>query len=286
MIKVRRGACPPSLDGAGSAGGKERAKAIALYSDPANAEKSFDFKAYKGSDVIAALQKAFGVKCAYCESRYGAVGPADIEHYRPKGAIQLPDGSLRKPGYFWLAAEWTNLLPSCIDCNRARGHEYEDGPGVTGKANQFPLVDESRRASEPGKERGERPYLLDPTVDDPDEHLEFIDEGLVRGALRNGGESDRGNKTIAVLGLRRPHLVGERRDRLLEVDRSARRFVKAAKRLDADPSDSYARENLEEAVQELKAATHPSARYAGMARQRVLPLLAKFGIRPSWIDVD
>jgi len=278
MIKVPRGPCPASLDGAGSTGGKERAKAIAHYADPANAEKSFDFKAYKGDDVIAALQRAFGVKCAYCESRYGAVGPADIEHYRPKGAIQLPDGSLKKPGYFWLAADWSNLLPSCIDCNRARGHEYEDGHGVTGKANLFPLEDESRRASEPGREYGEEPYLLDPTVDDPDEHLEFIDEGLIRGALRNGRESDRGNETIAVLGLRRPHLVGERRDQLLEVDRSARRLVKAAKRLDADPSDRYARENLEEAVEELKAAIHPSARYAGMARQRIRPLLGEVGI--------
>jgi hypothetical protein len=278
MIKVPRGACPPSLDGAGSAGGKEWAKAIAHYADPANAEKRFDFKAYKGSDVIAALQSAFGVKCAYCESRYGAVGPADIEHYRPKGAIQLPDGTLKKPGYFWLAADWTNLLPSCIDCNRERGHEYEEGPGVTGKANQFPLIDESKRASEPGRENGEEPYLLDPTIDDPDEHLEFIDEGLVRSALRNGDESARGNKTIAIVGLRRPHLVGERRDRLLEVDRALRRFVKAAKRLDADRSDRYARENLEEAMEELKAAIHPSARYAGMARQRVRPVLAQFGI--------
>lgn len=278
MIKVPRGACPPSLDGVDSAGGKERAKAIAHYADPANAEKSFDFKAYKGNDVIAALQSAFGVKCAYCESRYGAVGPADIEHYRPKGAIELPDGTLQKPGYFWLAADWTNLLPSCIDCNRERGHEYEDGSGVTGKANQFPLVDESQRAAEPGKESGEEPYLLDPTVDDPDEHLEFIDDGLVRGALLDGGESDRGNETIAVLGLRRPHLVGERRDRLLEVDRSVRRFGKAAKRLDEDPTDSYARENLEEAIEELKAAIHPSAQYAGMARQRVRPFLAQVGI--------
>ncbi|HUC06973.1 MAG TPA: hypothetical protein VMR96_02700 [Solirubrobacterales bacterium] len=278
MIKVPRGACPPSLSGEGSAGGKERARAIAHYADPVKAQKSFDFKAYKGADVIAALQSAFGVKCAYCESRYGAVGPADIEHYRPKGAIQLPDGTLQKRGYFWLAADWANLLPSCIDCNRARGHEYEDGSAVTGKANQFPLIDESRRAAGPGREGAEEPYLLDPTVDEPDEHLEFIDHGLVRGALLNGRESDRGSETIGVVGLRRPHLVDARRDRLLEVDRAVHRLVKAAKKLDADSSDSYARENLEEAIEELKAAIHPSAEYAAMARQRVRPILAQVGI--------
>lgn len=278
MIKVARGACPPSLNGAASAGGEERARAIAHYAVPANAEKSFDFKAYKGDDVIAALQSAFGVKCAYCESRYGAVGPADIEHYRPKGAVKLPDGTLQKPGYFWLASDWANLLPSCIDCNQARGHEYEDGPGVTGKANQFPLADESKRASEPGAETREDPYLLDPTVDEPDEHLEFIDGGLVRSALGNGRECERGNETIAVVGLRRPHLVDERRDCLIEVDRSIRRLVKAAKRLDRAASDSYARENLEEAIEELKDSIHPSARYAGMARQRIRPVLAQVGI--------
>ena len=149
MIAVTRGLHPASLNGARSAGGEERQEATDFYADSTNNDESFDFKAYKKPDVVAALEAMFGQKCCYCESDYGAVAPTDIEHYRPKGAILDPDGKIRKPGYYWLAAEWTNLLPSCIDCNRERGHEYEDGREVTGKANKFPLVDETKRAAAP-----------------------------------------------------------------------------------------------------------------------------------------
>ncbi|MEF9674035.1 hypothetical protein QNM99_25505 [Pseudomonas sp. PCH446] len=41
----------------------------------------------------------------------------DVEHYRPKGAVS-EDAS--HPGYWWVAMDWDNLLPSCIDCNRKR----------------------------------------------------------------------------------------------------------------------------------------------------------------------
>lgn len=277
MIFRTRGAIPASLDGAQSAGVKERGKAIAFYADPTNDRRSFDFKAYKARDVIAALQRDFGTKCAYCESDYGSVTAADIEHYRPKGAIQLPNGRRRKPGYYWLAAEWENLLPSCPDCNRARGHEYDDGHGVTGKANQFPLVDENRRASAPGGEADEEPYLLDPTVDDPKAHLEFTQDGFVVAARPNGEESERGRQTIEVLGLSRPLLVRDRRDQQLSVEGILRRFRRAVTRL-AEGEDRYARENLAEAIDELKAKVHPSAPYAAMARQRARPVLEELGI--------
>lgn len=278
MIATSRGACPVSLTGDRSAGGEEREAAIVFYADQTNSQRSFDFKAYKKGDVIAALQRDFGSKCAYCESDYGAMTPADIEHYRPKGAIQLPDGTRRKPGYYWLASEWSNLLPSCIDCNRSRGHEYDEGHGVTGKANQFPLVDEAKRASLPGGEQHEGPYLLNPTRDDPDEHLEFIDRGVVRATMQNGGESERGKRTIDVVGLQRPLLVNTRRDRLLDVDGIIKRFERAAEQLDADPQNAYAKANLREAITELKAKTQRSAPYAGMARQRARPILESIGI--------
>ena len=47
-------------------------------------------------------------KCAFCESRPQATGDVEIEHYIAK-TIDLN-----------LAFEWTNLLPSCRKCNRAK----------------------------------------------------------------------------------------------------------------------------------------------------------------------
>ena len=86
------------------------------------------------------LENVFPDKCAYCERAIsGYYG--DAEHFRPKGAVKaiganrsavIPeckfvhpvDGSevaMIHPGYFWLAYDWRNLLPSCVYCNSGQG---------------------------------------------------------------------------------------------------------------------------------------------------------------------
>jgi uncharacterized protein (TIGR02646 family) len=280
MIRAARNGAPPSLDGADSSGGRERRDAIEFYSDRANRDRGFDFKAYKGSDVAAGLEAMFGRKCAYCESDYGPVAPTDIEHYRPKGAVIGSDGKPRKPGYYWLAAEWSNLLPSCIDCNRARGHEFDDGRVVSGKANQFPLADESKRAVAPDEEGAEEPLLLDPTRDHPEEHLEFIPKGLVRPALVDGAESHRGRATIDVLGLSRRELNQARRDRQLWIEDAIAAFKDAALQVKQAPGDAFAQRALERALRALKKYMDPSSPYAAMAREQIEPVLEEVGITP------
>src|SRR5262249_50347678 len=134
------------------------------------------------------LLKLFNGKCAYCEGALAADQPGDVEHYRPKGRIKddagkivtvLIDGEeVEHPGYWWLAYEWTNLLPSCIDCNRARGHGDDDEEA--GKGEQFPV--KGSRALRPGDEANEVPLLADPSFPnfDPSEHFEFLENGRIR----------------------------------------------------------------------------------------------------------
>ena len=114
MIFVDRSTVPKptALDGEISKAAQELAAARQHFaqSNPG----SFHFKIYKDATVKSALEKLFHGKCAYCETKYEANQPVDIEHYRPKSAYMV-DGKLTKPGYWWLAADWTNLLPSCID---------------------------------------------------------------------------------------------------------------------------------------------------------------------------
>lgn len=279
MIRVARGACPPSLEGPASAGAKEAARARAHFENPATSDRKFNFRAYKGPDVRAALEAMFGLKCAYCESVYGATGPMTVEHYRPKGGYELPDGKLQKPGYWWLGSTWTNLLPSCTDCNSERGHDYEEARLVTGKANRFPLVDESMRSRGAGQERDEKPLLLDPTVDDPEVHLEFIEKGVVAAAETDGRECERGGETIEVLGLRRPNLVKVRRDHLRKVEGAIRRYLRAVLRFDRE-GGVEARAVLVEAVADLQDYMEGSSPYAGMARQRIRRELKRAGLSP------
>jgi uncharacterized protein (TIGR02646 family) len=107
--------------------------------------KPFKFKVY--GSARESLMKTFGGKCAYCEGLIENTQPGDVEHYRPKGGV-LVDGEL-KPGYYWLAATWDNLLISCIDCNRQRKQLIKGlGRVKAGKLNQFPLVEEKKTRQE------------------------------------------------------------------------------------------------------------------------------------------
>jgi uncharacterized protein (TIGR02646 family) len=227
MIKVDRTKVPaPTIL---TAKGKEELKrAEAHYtkqqSRKARGEKvaSFSFAVYSMREVKAVLEELFHGKCAYCESRYAATQPMDVEHWRPKGKVVEDDGTEVWPGYYWLAAHWENLLPSCIDCNRERQQTVlPDGTVKTlGKANQFPLRDCGKRALRREDLDGEEPLLLDPCgADDPAEHMEFMPDGDLRARPDStGAKSAKGKASIKVFALNRSALVLERRQvlRLLE----------------------------------------------------------------------
>lgn len=227
MIRRPRGpALPTALSGARSRGGKELAKATAHYraelarvkklepGSKAARVKSFEFKAYGDESVKRALTDLFEGKCAYCESLYASTQPMDVEHFRPKSEIRLDSGETLRPGYWWLAATWENLLPSCIDCNRERGQDelFTDGSRrstKSGKECRFPLEDETLRARSPRSRRRvehERPLLLDPCEPDldPSVHLDFGADGIVRARTR------RGTRSIEIYGLNRTELVRAR----------------------------------------------------------------------------
>ncbi len=229
MIHVSRsGVKPAILTGDDSAGKRERARATAFFDVRANRLKKFpgDFKVYKEKEVKLVLNELFHGKCAYCESIYSQVHPVDVEHFRPKAAV-AHQGELRKPGYYWLAAEWTNLFPSCIDCNRERWHPAVDQsaePELSGKANWFPITNEAQRAEYPDQEQDEVRELLDPCRDRPDDHLSFRKDDFVDAT------SAKGQTSIDVLGLNRPGLVRERGDVRLQVKNQMTQTTKALKR--------------------------------------------------------
>jgi len=214
---------------------------------------NYSFRAYKGEDVKLALEKLFRGKCAYCESVYASIQPMDVEHWRPKGAIDRLDDNgiphIRKPGYYWLAADWNNLLPSCIDCNRQRKHldlgatpllsqqnanqpfqysvDEKDLPAKTveeigrrrklGKQNLFPVA-ENRYAASLEDLPQENPLLLNPCEHFPEDYLRYTDKAIAlpqRGL--EGWKLQRAENSILIYGLNRSQLVYERREHMLEI---------------------------------------------------------------------
>ena len=235
-------------------------------------EFSFKFAAY-GDDLLReALNKTYAYKCAYCETFYGASQPVAVEHYRPKGAFV--EGKVRvKPGYYWLAASWQNLLPSCTDCNSPRRQEMEAGKKVVrGKGNYFPLEPGSKRAHSPGREVSEKPLLLHPEIDDPDAHLEFLTEhdrvGVIRAALIGGQASAKAEASIDVYALDRPQLTSARAGhakRLLSHIRATRKSLDEHR---SRPGDPQLKQEYDEYRSELiDLYLSPVNPYCAMARQ-------------------
>lgn len=229
-------------------GVEELEKATAYFGPPRQKPDAFPFAIYKHGEVKAALEKLFAGKCAYCETFYSSTQPMDVEHYRPKGAV---DGDDAHPGYWWIAMAWENLLPSCIDCNRKRNQitpkgdvsqvrlleetlKYSSGSlsGV-GKKDSFPIAETGVRATQPDHLLvDEKPLLLNPCLDDPKEHLEYFCapenpvsfvvartlEGGDPAMIGDDGLSLKGATSIHVYGLNRIGLVQARTEILRQLE--------------------------------------------------------------------
>lgn len=127
------------------------------------------------------LKKESRGKCAYCESSVGAVAYGDVEHFRPKRS------------YWWLAYCYDNFLYSCQLCNQTykrvkfRIEDDKDrwlASTTPCRSDASALMEYARLMTpdpldrEAGglpideflqKARKERPFLVDPYVEDPEE---------------------------------------------------------------------------------------------------------------------
>jgi hypothetical protein len=242
---------------------------------------NFVFRAYKAPDVKAALQALFKGKCAYCEGLYKSSAPVDIEHYRPKSGVE-DDNS--HPGYWWLAMDWENLLPSCIDCNRRRKHiivtegmtleEAEQQRSEphhlnSGKKDAFPI--RGRRLMPKDKEfPDEDALLLDPTRRDPSSHLVFTLEppSLILATQVDGAPNALGQASIQVYGLNRLGLVQDRTVLLNDLryfrEQVFRCIDCSAKALSAHEKQDWI-EHAVSTMRQLQAYAKPDRRYSAMA---------------------
>ncbi|EJF54908.1 hypothetical protein SapgrDRAFT_3264 [Saprospira grandis DSM 2844] len=179
-----------------------------VYRGYANALRK-GFRSYRENDVYYS-------KCAYCETVM-RTNDIEIEHFRPKGPLKTWDASkdraqnklsntvIPDTGYYWLACDWDNLLPSCPGCNKSG----------TGKGSWFPLVEESTRglrSAGQGAEVDEEPLLLNPTKNiDFGKFLSFKEDGTVKPSLGLSPEDLRkAQATIDIYGLGREGLVDAR----------------------------------------------------------------------------
>lgn len=165
----------------------------------AGKEVEFSNAIYSHKEVKEKLLEDQFKKCCFCESIITHISSGDVEHFRPKAAYcQGPGENIAKPGYYWLAYDWDNLLICCENCNRRF------------KKNLFPLIDPSKRATSENDDLSrEEPVFIHPALEDPANFINFREE-IPYGIDKDG----RGEATIVGLGLRRYDLNSVRGTKL------------------------------------------------------------------------
>ncbi len=201
------------------------------------------------------LRSIYHDKCAYCESEINFFSShVIIDHYRPQSR------------YYWLAYEWSNLLPACEKCSRSKG-------------NQFPVSDERNRITSPQNRRewpansvsfsAEKPLLLNPEIDNPEDYLAFYPDGRIYAI----GDNIKGNTTIHILNLNRAELVLQRKklidNYLLLFERQLVQLFKLGHLREDIETDSLLNLAFGHPFNDLLKQTQPQAEYALLARNMV-----------------
>ena len=216
--------------------------------DSGRSKFSFDPTIYGSPTIRRLLKQQQHGKCCYCESGHSATSAGRIDHFRPKGAVrQGPTSARSRPGYYWLAYAWHNLLLACEKCNRQ-------------KSDYFPLEESGRRArNHLDQIEREAPLLLNPYADlDPSKHLAFA--GSACRPL-----TERGRVTVAVLGLNRPELQEKRQTEL--------NVLTLLRTVAREPN--HALSTRQQARDFVQSRTRPDAPYTAMVRHYLRQLGAE-----------
>jgi hypothetical protein len=242
MIRVKRPSdIPKSLTTKGAQATKDDCLLFIKNKKKFLTDFEVDSAIYGAPGVKKKLKKAQHDKCCFCEKNqveeYGAV-----EHYRPKKGFKIDKShkTLTKPGYYWLAYDWENLLFVCGLCNTGY------------KKNYFALKDEKKRAkSHKQKIANEDPLLIDPCgAKNPRDHIVFNNQFP-------SPKDDYGRYTVEYCGLDRDSLNVARQKLISDID--ARLAILSQRA-------SFSKKEVDKAKQYIIDCRKPEAEFSSMAR--------------------
>jgi uncharacterized protein (TIGR02646 family) len=174
---------------------------------------------YRSDIVKRELKKVYSEKCAFC-NQVPKGSPLQVEHFRPKDGIKDEVHS----GYYWLGYEWTNLLFACGKCNSTKSTHFQlqagcvriENPTINARGN-FVLYENTCFSQ---NIRSEKPTLINPEIDDPDEHLIYLPDGKIWHL------TDRGKYSIEKYNLNRDELYLDGRKKILDdiIDKLVKRL--------------------------------------------------------------
>jgi hypothetical protein len=259
-------------------GWKEKAEAaLAAVKAADDDKKSSEVNKHRDvwADLKSELKKVMHDKCWYTESMQVGTD-TDVDHFRPKNSVKSvkhPATQEEHQGYWWRAFDPANYRYSCIVANRLR-RDLETGI-VGGKADEFPLWDETERAWSPDDNCDIEQYMLvDP--------CNLADVALITFA-ENGEATERHSEAVKEKSYKKAHnsillyhlnhsdFVKERikiRDNLMGQIQDAERYYK---KLGTEKDDSDNAHAYERAIEQLRQACNEKAPFSSFAISMLRP---------------
>ncbi len=195
-------------------------------------------------------------KCWYCESIIDRSDNA-VDHFRPKNRVSDTDPPHN--GYRWLAFDYKNYRYACTYCNSY--HRANRNSAGGGKADCFPLLDETNRCYSPGPLWQEEPVLLDPCVPDDWRLLGCLQEnGKPCAATDESGQQQRVETSIDTYYLDYEPTCKQRHRVVIQLIAD----IEHAKRLfPSTKNDLERKADFLDIVRKIKRAIHWKAPFSG-----------------------
>lgn len=245
MIKIDKGEAPKILVTKGEMLTESLQSEFDMHMvEYSNGALKFEFTiTYRSDEVQEALIKCQFNKCCFSEAKFVGDYP-NVEHFRPKGRIdEIEPKSSSYPGYYWLAYKWSNLFL----CKQLINISY--------KRNFFPLVkDTIRTRSHHDDLENEIPLLVDPSKDEPRNHIYFHLDVPIH-------KDEKGKATIEYLGLKHPHFK-EARETKFKLLEGIKTLVEL---LLAENNDYKEHPKVIKYISVLQEAKQPNAEFSSMA---------------------
>ncbi|MEP0368028.1 MAG: HNH endonuclease [Cyclobacteriaceae bacterium] len=196
---------------------------------------------YRSNIVKTALDNYYHEKCAYCNQKPKG-SRLQVEHFRPKDGVK----GTAHTGYYWLGYEWTNLLFACGNCNGHKGTEFPLLNGVRRLDSPIWIgqnIDLNHNYSYSSTIKIEKPVLINPELDNPDDHLVYLRDGKLEHL------SDKGEESIRVYDLNRDELYVNGRQKF--IDEFLKKITKRVERYsNGQRSFEVAKQDVEDVIYE------------------------------------
>ncbi|MFK7904040.1 MAG: AAA family ATPase, partial [Chitinophagales bacterium] len=214
----------------------KRQSMISVYKDFDDAPKTLEEEDFTSNEVIERLREIYHDKCAYTEEK---TRHFEVTHYRHRKL------------YPWLTTEWSNIFLVNQKINRRIGNQFP----IEDEKKIFPPKDKKAYQADSEILLSEKPLLLNPEVDTPENHLYVNSTGIIHAY------TERGRATIEICKLNEQSLVKSRYLKIIHFQKLFTDSYRIYKTYEKE-EEHYFKEVLSPIFEKLKKSAFPQEEFS------------------------